>query len=60
MENSGLFKSGGEALAEYLGNPSETAYFIFVETEVDKRSKLYKTVAAKDMLLNLPFRMKIP
>ena len=47
MENSGLFKSGGEALAEYLGNPSETAYFIFVETEVDKRSKLYKTVAAK-------------
>lgn len=47
MENSGLFKSGGEALAEYLGNPSETAYFIFVETEVDKRSKLYKMVAAK-------------
>ena len=47
MENSGLFKSGGEALAEYLGNPSETAYFIFVETEVDKRSTLYKTVAAK-------------
>lgn len=47
MENSGLFKSGGEALAEYFGNPSETAYFIFVETEVDKRSKLYKTVAAK-------------
>ena len=47
MENSGLFKSGGEALAEYLGNPSETVYFIFVETEVDKRSKLYKAVAAK-------------
>ncbi len=44
INNSGLFKSGGEKMAEYLASPGETAYFIFTESEVDKRSKLYKTV----------------
>ena len=47
IENSGLMKSGGEQLAEYLTSPAQTAYFLFVETEVDKRSKLYKAVASK-------------
>ena len=44
LENSGLFKSGGEKMAEYLTQPAPTAYFVFVESEVDKRSKLYKQV----------------
>lgn len=44
LENSGLFKHDGEALAEYLAAPSPTAYFVFVETEIDKRSKLYKSI----------------
>ncbi|MBQ9135978.1 MAG: DNA polymerase III subunit delta [Lachnospiraceae bacterium] len=44
LENSGLFKSGGEKMAEYLAEPASTAYFLFVEGEVDKRSKLYKQV----------------
>ena len=47
ISDSGLFKSGGEKLAEYLANPGETAYFVFTENEVDKRSKLYKAVQAK-------------
>lgn len=47
IENSGLFGSAGEKLAEYLENPSPTTYFIFVEEDVDKRSKLYKTCNAK-------------
>jgi len=47
MENTGLFKGGGEELSEYLKSPAQTVYFLFVETEVDKRSKLYKTVSAK-------------
>lgn len=47
LENSGLFKGGGEELAEYLKTPAQTAYFLFVDTEVDKRSKLYKAVASK-------------
>lgn len=46
IENSGLFKHGGEELAEYLKAPCDTAYFVFVETEVDKRSKLFKAVSA--------------
>lgn len=47
IENSGLFKHGGEALAEYLTAPAESASFIFAEKEIDKRSKLYKAVSAK-------------
>lgn len=47
ITESGLFRSGGEKMAEYLSNPSETTFFIFTETEVDKRSKLYKAVQAK-------------
>lgn len=47
LENSGLFKSGGEQLAEYLSSPASTAFFLFVEAEVDKRSRLYKTVSSK-------------
>ena len=47
LENSGLFSHGGEQLAEYLSAPPETAFFVFVEPTVDKRSKLYKTATAK-------------
>lgn len=47
LENSGLFAKGGEELAAYLGAPSQTAYFVFVESSVDKRSKLYKAATAK-------------
>lgn len=47
IENSGLFKHGGEQLAEYLKEPSETTYFVLVEKEIDKRSKLFKAVSAK-------------
>ena len=47
LENSGLFSHEGEELAEYLGAPAETAYFVFAEPAVDKRSKLYKAATAK-------------
>lgn len=47
IDNSGLFKSGGEKMAEYLSEPNETAFFVFNENEVDKRSKLFKTVQSK-------------
>lgn len=47
ISNSGLFKSGGEKMAEYLKAPNETTFFVFTESEVDKRSKLYKTVQSK-------------
>ena len=44
IENSGFFKKDGEVLAEYLPTMSESTHFIFVEAEVDKRSKLYKAL----------------
>lgn len=47
ISDSGLFKSGGEKLAEYLTSPCEATYFVFTESEVDKRSKLFKTVQSK-------------
>lgn len=47
ISNSGLFKSGGEQMAEYLASPCETVFFVFTESEVDKRSKLFKTVQSK-------------
>ncbi len=44
ISDSGLFKSGGEQMAEYLASPNPTSFFVFDESEVDKRSKLFKTV----------------
>lgn len=54
FEDTGFFKSGGNDLADYIsdGMP-ETTYFIFVESEVDKRSRLYKTVRSKGHIVEL-------
>lgn len=54
MENSNLFKSGGEKMAEYLAEPAQTAYFVFVEKEIDKRSKLFKTVSSNGTAVEFP------
>ena len=44
LENSGLCKSGGDVLAEYLKQPAESVLFILVETQIDKRCRLFKTI----------------
>ena len=45
IEDSGLFKgSGAEPLAEYLPAMPATTCVLFVESEVDKRGRLYKKV----------------
>ena len=44
IENSCFFKNSCEELAEYMPQIPETTHFIFVEDEIDKRSKLYKAV----------------
>ena len=44
IEDSGFFKSSCEDLAEYLTQVAPATHFIFVEEEVDKRSKMYKTI----------------
>lgn len=46
VENSGVFKSANEELAAYMKEIADTACFVFVEDEVDKRSKMYKSVKA--------------
>lgn len=44
VEDSGFFKSSCDVLAEYLPEVNETTCLIFVESEVDKRSKTYKAM----------------
>ncbi|MCD8152167.1 MAG: DNA polymerase III subunit delta [Clostridiales bacterium] len=41
---SGFFKKSPEALTAYVEEIPETTCFVFTETEVDRRSKLYKQV----------------
>lgn len=54
FENTEFFKtSAGAELADYVKTMPETTYFIFVENEVDKRSKLYKAVKAKGHIVEL-------
>ena len=57
FENTGFFKSAaGVELADYLKELPETAYFLFVEDEVDKRGKMYKAVKSKGRAVELPFQ----
>jgi len=45
VENTGFFKnSSGELLVDYLKAFPETTFFIFCETEIDKRNRLFKAV----------------
>ena len=45
MEDTGLFKNAGaDALVDYLPQMPETTCILFVESEVDKRNRLYKKV----------------
>ena len=47
VENSGFFKSAVPELADYIKTMPETACFLFVESEADKRGRMYKAVKAK-------------
>lgn len=44
VENSGFFKTSSPKLADYIRTMPDTACFLFVEDEVDKRGKMYKAV----------------
>lgn len=43
-ENTNLFSSEGEALAELIPELPESTVMVFVERKVDKRGKLYKAI----------------
>lgn len=54
VEDSGFFKSASAQLAQYLEHVPDTTYFLFVESEVDKRGKLYKTVKKVGSVAEFP------
>lgn len=53
IENSGFFKNASPELAEYMKDIPETTNFIFVESEIDKRGKLYKAVKDRGRVVEL-------
>ena len=59
FDNTGFFKSAGADLADYIKEMPDTTYYIFVEDEIDKRSKLFKAVKSKGRVVELPFKMKV-
>lgn len=44
VENSGFFKKASDQLADYLRSLPASAFLVFVETEADKRGKMFKAV----------------
>ena len=53
MENTGFFKNATPELADYIKEMPETTAMVFVESEVDKRGKLYKAVQSKGRAVEL-------
>lgn len=53
IENSQLFKSADDMIVELVKNIPETTVLVFVENEVDKRSRLYKAVKEKGYICEL-------
>lgn len=53
LEDTGFFKSASGDLADYIRNMPETACLLFVESEVDKRGKLYKAVKEKGRIVEM-------
>ena len=56
LENTGLFKSAATDLADYVKEIPETSCLVFIETEVDKRGKMFKAVKAEGRVTELPFQ----
>lgn len=46
LKNSDVFKGGYDDLAEYMKTIAPATCFVFAEDEVDKRSKMFKSVSA--------------
>lgn len=58
FQDTGFFKAGGDSLAEYLESPCETTVFIFCESDVDERSKLYKVLAKNGTVAQIDFQSR--
>ena len=53
VENSGFFKNATPELADYIKSMPDTACFLFVENEVDKRGKMFKAVKDKGRVVEM-------
>ncbi len=53
MEDTGVFKNAAPELADYIKDMPDSTYIVFVETEIDKRSKMYKAVQSKGRVVEL-------
>ncbi len=53
VESSNFFKNATPDLADYLKSMPDTACFLFVENEVDKRGKMYKAVKEKGRIVEM-------
>ena len=53
MEDTGFFKNATPELADYIKEMPESTAMIFVESEVDKRGKLFKAVQSKGRAVEL-------
>ncbi len=51
IEDSGFFKNASGDFADYVKNLPETTRILFVESEIDKRNKLYKVVKDKGRIV---------
>lgn len=47
VENSGFFKNANDKIIEYIEKIPESTVIVFVESDIDKRGKLYKRVKEK-------------
>ncbi|MCP1102287.1 DNA polymerase-3 subunit delta [Aequitasia blattaphilus] len=53
VENSGFLKQKSEELASYIPEIPESAVLLFVESEVDKRGKVYKAITKKGRAVDM-------
>lgn len=56
IENSGFFKSASDDIVDLVKNLPEYLHIIFVDSEVDKRNKLYKAVKDKGYISEMKFQ----
>ncbi|RDU23982.1 DNA polymerase III subunit delta [Anaerosacchariphilus polymeriproducens] len=54
IEDSGFFKNQSPEMAEYMKEIAPSTYFVFVEEEVDKRSKMFKAVKTAGRIVEFP------
>lgn len=54
IENSGFFKNQSAEMSEYMKEVAPSTYFLFVEEELDKRSKMFKAVKDVGRVVEFP------